>query len=94
MRRSYFFSFYNFISLTNLSNNIRWSLDLRWQRPDKPNGFYGIKDSVLMRKEGDPNYKPNWDEFESTDHHSVAKVSFEAKKYNLEQNMIMVVDED
>ncbi|XP_030854236.1 uncharacterized protein LOC100893311 [Strongylocentrotus purpuratus] len=61
-------------SLTNLSNNIRWSLDLRWQRPDKPNGFYGIKDSVLMRTEGDPNYKPNWDEFESTDHHSVAKV--------------------
>ena len=30
-------------SLENVSDKIRWSLDLRWQRPDKPNGFYGLK---------------------------------------------------
>ena len=32
-----------FFSLNNYSENIRWSLDLRWQVPDKPNGFYGLK---------------------------------------------------
>ena len=26
-------------SLNNTSNKIRWSFDLRWQRPDQPNGF-------------------------------------------------------
>ena len=30
-------------SLPNNSNGIRWSLDLRWQKPDEPNGFSGIK---------------------------------------------------
>lgn len=33
---------FNF-SLENFSDKIRWSMDLRWQRPDKPNGFYGLK---------------------------------------------------
>ena len=27
-------------SLENYSDKIRWSLDLRWQHPDKSNGFY------------------------------------------------------
>lgn len=27
----------------NNSNIIRWSVDLRWCVPDKPNGFYGLK---------------------------------------------------
>ncbi len=30
-------------SLANNSSNIRWSLDLRWQRPTEPNGFHGLK---------------------------------------------------
>nr|XP_054757893.1 uncharacterized protein LOC129264043 [Lytechinus pictus] len=67
-------------SLTNLSHNIRWSLDLRWQRPDKPNGFYGIKDCVMMRKEDDPNYKPIWAEYESSDRHTIAKEVFSQNK--------------
>ncbi|XP_078484605.1 uncharacterized protein LOC100178123 [Ciona intestinalis] len=49
-------------SLENLSDIIRWSLDLRWQRPDKPNGFYGIKDCVVMRKKDDPKYVVDWSE--------------------------------
>ena len=36
-------------SLPNLSDGIRWSLDLRWQRHGEPNGFEGIKRSVLMK---------------------------------------------
>lgn len=29
-------------SLPNMSKKIRWSLDLRWQRPDHSAGFYGL----------------------------------------------------
>jgi len=48
-------------SLENLSDQIRWSLDLRWQQPDKANGFYGIKDNILMRTARDSSYRPDWD---------------------------------
>jgi hypothetical protein len=47
-------------SLNNLSKQIRWSLDLRWQNPTLPNGFYGIKDCIVMSKEDDPNYQADW----------------------------------
>nr|CAB3264842.1 phytanoyl-CoA dioxygenase-like [Phallusia mammillata] len=54
-------------SLENQSEIIRWSLDLRWQKPDKPNGFYSLKDSVLMRTKKDKDYKINWDKMANTD---------------------------
>ncbi|XP_066304352.1 phytanoyl-CoA dioxygenase domain-containing protein 1-like [Branchiostoma lanceolatum] len=50
-------------SLENYSDEIRWSLDLRWQDPNKPSGFWGDKDLVLMRTAKDPGYKPRWGEF-------------------------------
>ena len=54
-------------SLENFSDDVRWSLDLRWQVPDKPNGFYGLKDSVLMRSEADPSLEIDWEEFALVD---------------------------
>ena len=54
-------------SLPNVSNDIRWSMDLRWQRPDLPNGFYGLKESILMRTEADPNFEIDWEEFAAKD---------------------------
>ncbi|KAL3873369.1 hypothetical protein ACJMK2_036498 [Sinanodonta woodiana] len=56
-------------SLPNMSNDVRWSLDLRWQRPDQPFGFYGLKDGVLMRSSKDPNMKIDWDCFDAVDRH-------------------------
>ncbi|CAF1179707.1 unnamed protein product [Didymodactylos carnosus] len=50
-------------SLENYSNNIRWSLDLRWQKPNEPNGFYGLKENIVMAKGSDLNYKPDWNEW-------------------------------
>ena len=47
-------------SLENFSDKIRWSLDLRWQDPNKPTGFYNLKKPVIMRKADDPNYKIDW----------------------------------
>eukprot|EP00501_MAST-03F_sp_TOSAG23-6_P001247 GSMAST32.ASY1.ANO1.1293.1 assembled CDS len=37
-------------STENYGNGVRWSLDLRYQRDGEPNGFHGLKDSVLMRQ--------------------------------------------
>ena len=54
-------------SLENFSDKVRWSLDLRWQDPEKPNGFHDLKECILMRKEGDPNYKIDWEEFAALD---------------------------
>ncbi|XP_069117186.1 phytanoyl-CoA dioxygenase domain-containing protein 1 homolog [Argopecten irradians] len=51
-------------SLPNISGDIRWSLDLRWQKPDQPFGFYGLKQGVLMRTAKDPNFKMSWEAFE------------------------------
>lgn len=44
----HFYKYVSFLSLENVSDKIRWSMDLRWQRPDKPNGFYGLKVSTDM----------------------------------------------
>lgn len=56
-----------FLSLENYSKKIRWSLDLRWQDPNKPNGFWGMKDTITMRKASEPNYKVDWNKFASED---------------------------
>jgi hypothetical protein len=47
-------------STENLSNKIRWSVDLRWQRPAEISGFEGVKDCILMRTANDTNHRINW----------------------------------
>ncbi|XP_059138648.1 uncharacterized protein LOC131927013 [Physella acuta] len=54
-------------SLNNRSDIIRWSIDLRWQDPEKPIGFYGIKPGVLMRSQKHPVEKIDWEAFTSVD---------------------------
>eukprot|EP00058_Branchiostoma_floridae_P017594 XP_002603083.1 hypothetical protein BRAFLDRAFT_63284 [Branchiostoma floridae] len=56
-------------SLENYSDEIRWSLDLRWQDPAKPSGFWGDREHVLMRTAEDPGYKPVWDGFVDVSKH-------------------------
>jgi Phytanoyl-CoA dioxygenase (PhyH) len=48
-------------STENYSDIIRWSIDLRWQKPGEPSGMEGIKEPILMRTASDPNYQPNWE---------------------------------
>ncbi|XP_076099551.1 uncharacterized protein LOC143069006 isoform X2 [Mytilus galloprovincialis] len=71
-------------SLPNMSNKIRWSLDLRWQRPSEPVGFYGLKDGILMRTSKDPNYKIDWEAFNKIDRHQVQKESIEENESAIE----------
>lgn len=47
-------------SLENLSDVVRWSLDLRWQDPALPSGEPDNTGLVPMRKAGDPAFRPDW----------------------------------
>ena len=54
-------------SLPNTSDGVRWSLDLRWQRPGEANGFEGIKDNIVMRSAADPDHKIPWNGWAEVD---------------------------
>ena len=54
-----------------MSNDVRWSVDLRWQSPRQDFGFYGIQQGVLMRCPGQPDLQPDWDEFFKVDRKAV-----------------------
>ena len=48
-------------SLENYSENVRWSVDLRFQNPNDKAGFHtGLIDPIIMRKSDDPEYKADW----------------------------------
>ena len=47
-------------STENFSDKIRWSVDLRWQRPDEPSGFEDVKECILMRTARVANYRIDW----------------------------------
>ncbi|KAK3096497.1 hypothetical protein FSP39_000740 [Pinctada imbricata] len=63
-------------SLRNVSDNIRWSVDLRWQSPEEHWGFYEIGEGVLFRSAKNKDITPNFDKFLSVDRKEVW-----AKKY-------------
>jgi uncharacterized protein (UPF0248 family) len=51
-------------SLENFSDNVRWSVDLRFQNPKDEAGFHtGLVDPIIMRKSEDLSYTPNWSEW-------------------------------
>lgn len=51
-------------SLENQSEDVRWSVDLRFQNPKDEAGFHtGLVDPIIMRKSDDLNYTANWDEW-------------------------------
>jgi hypothetical protein len=54
-------------SLENTSSSIRWSLDLRWQHPDQPDGAYGLKRAIRMTAPGDPGYVIPWEGWADVD---------------------------
>lgn len=46
-------------STENHSDKIRWSIDLRWQNPNKPSGIEAV-DCILMKTSKDPDYQVKW----------------------------------
>lgn len=49
-------------STENLSERIRWSVDLRWQRPDEPTGMEVLAQPVLMRSP-QPGFTLDWSDY-------------------------------
>lgn len=58
-------------SLPNVSGDVRWSVDLRWQSPRHDFGFYGIQQGLLLRSPGQPDLQPAWEEFLKVDRKAV-----------------------
>ena len=50
-------------SLPNHSNDVRWSVDLRWQSPHEKWGFYNIAEGILFRSSQEGNITPDWEKF-------------------------------
>jgi ectoine hydroxylase-related dioxygenase (phytanoyl-CoA dioxygenase family) len=48
-------------STENYSDQIRWSIDLRWQRPNEVSGFDDVKPCILMRSASKPFHQIDWD---------------------------------
>ena len=48
-------------STENTTQNIRWSLDLRFNELGQPSGC--DKESLLLRKVGDGGYQPDWEKW-------------------------------
>ena len=61
-------------SLPNISDKVRWSLDLRWYAGGKAAGVFGMKEGVLLRSKN-PQHKIDWEPFDAVDRH---KKAFEA----------------
>ena len=54
-------------SLENHSEDVRWSVDLRFQNPYDEAGFHtGLVDPIIMRKSNNPDYNPDWDKWFKT----------------------------
>jgi hypothetical protein len=47
-------------STENHSEIIRWSIDLRWQRPNEVSGFDDVKPCILMRSASKPFHEIDW----------------------------------
>lgn len=67
-------------SLSNTSNNVRWSCDLRWQSPNEKWGFYDLQEGILFRSSKQPDLTPDWQKYLSVDR----KVEWQ-KRYCKEQ---------
>ncbi|KAL4237484.1 hypothetical protein ACF0H5_002200 [Mactra antiquata] len=72
-------------SLPNVSEGIRWSVDLRWQKADAPAGLWGLKNGVVMRSSKDPNFKIDWTEFDAVNRHIVQTEFVKGDKADLEE---------
>eukprot|EP00698_Gefionella_okellyi_P000149 TRINITY_DN10138_c0_g1_i1.p1 TRINITY_DN10138_c0_g1~~TRINITY_DN10138_c0_g1_i1.p1 ORF type:complete len:325 (-),score=37.49 TRINITY_DN10138_c0_g1_i1:149-1123(-) len=53
----------------NRSDVIRWSVDLRWQRPQDFSGFETVKSLLPMRSAAQPDLVPDFDAFNACNRH-------------------------
>ena len=58
-------------SLDNISDEIRWSIDLRYKKTGLPSGVHGLKDDVILRSSKDRNMRIDWSKFKNIDRHKL-----------------------
>jgi hypothetical protein len=68
-------------SLPNTSDKIRWSMDLRWLKPQEPNGVWGLKESILMRDSKNPSKPIDWSKWATIDRQQLAKEDAKAGSF-------------
>ncbi|WAR03284.1 hypothetical protein MAR_009842 [Mya arenaria] len=54
----------------NRSDHIRFAMDLRYQDPNRPWGFYGMSKGILLRSPAKPDNIPDWDFYGNQDRYS------------------------
>ena len=52
---------------------VRWSIDLRFQSTERPDGFYGLKPKIPMRSKKNPEVKIDWDAYDAADRYAKQK---------------------
>lgn len=67
----------------NYSNEIRWSVDLRWQSPKHHWGFYDIGEGVLFRSAENEIKEPDWEKFFSVDRKEIWQKKYFAQVMEL-----------
>jgi len=55
-------------SVPNKADMIRWSLDLRFQRPGEAEGLYGEMSPILLRDRDDPTHQADWSPYTANRH--------------------------
>lgn len=70
-------------STENYSDQIRWSIDLRWQRPNEVSGFDDVKPCILMRSAASPDHKIDWNGW--------AQIS---RQFNLREGEVQKAEEE
>ena len=78
-------------SLNNVSQDIRWSLDLRWSAAGQPIGLWGMKNGVLLRSK-DPNFKVDWTEFDSVDRTKVQTEFLGQVSWTIEFQLVFMLE--
>ena len=73
-------------SLPNDSAITRWSIDLRWQQSGLPNGFFGLKSPIEMRRRGDALFQPDFSVWGKQDRHVAMTAGKEAMETHSEQH--------
>ena len=48
-------------------------MDLRYQSPHRPWGYWGLKSGILLRSRDKPDHKPDWDFYDNQDRYDIHK---------------------
>jgi len=57
-------------------------MDLRYQSPHRPWGFYGMKDGILLRSPSNTEHVPDWDFYDNQDRYKIIQEQVQHKTVN------------